>query len=502
MLGLILIFVIILWFILWLLQVYWKYGMSKYLKQLSGPKPVFLLGNLDAVLFLPREKYFSKLQEFINQYGPMFRVQVGPKLVAVICTDVKFAEFILTSSKTTEKSLVYGFLHGWLGTGLVTSTGTKWKQRRRMITPTFHFSILESYVDIFDRVGDIFIEKLIQQVNTASLDVFSLVTLCTLDIICEAAMGIQINAQESQTSKYVKSVNTMCDIFIGRATSPMPNFLYRFTPNYYREQKAIRVLHDQTDKIIDTKIREKCNNGNIHSNQQDKSTRKRLAFLDLLLESTIDGKPLSRLAIREEVDTFMFAGHDTTATAISFALYCLAMNPRVQERAFIEQQEMFGTNLKTAKPTINQLQEMKYLEMVIKESLRLYPSVPFLGRAISDDEEFIWEGNVFRKGIEVLICIYHMHRNPKYFHDPDTFIPERFEEVNKYNSFIFLPFSAGFRNCIGQRFAMLEMKSIISKVLRNFELLPTDPPHEVKVVPNIVIASTNGIHLRLRNRSD
>ncbi|CAH1279726.1 unnamed protein product [Diabrotica balteata] len=440
MLGLILIFVIILWFILWLLQVYWKYGMSKYLKQLSGPKPVFLLGNLDAVLFLPREKYFSKLQEFINQYGPMFRVQVGPKLVAVICTDVKFAEFILTSSKTTEKSLVYGFLHGWLGTGLVTST--------------------------------------------------------------EAAMGIQINAQESQTSKYVKSVNTMCDIFIGRATSPMPNFLYRFTPNYYREQKAIRVLHDQTDKIIDTKIREKCNNGNIHSNQQDKSTRKRLAFLDLLLESTIDGKPLSRLAIREEVDTFMFAGHDTTATAISFALYCLAMNPRVQERAFIEQQEMFGTNLKTAKPTINQLQEMKYLEMVIKESLRLYPSVPFLGRAISDDEEFIWEGNVFRKGIEVLICIYHMHRNPKYFHDPDTFIPERFEEVNKYNSFIFLPFSAGFRNCIGQRFAMLEMKSIISKVLRNFELLPTDPPHEVKVVPNIVIASTNGIHLRLRNRSD
>ncbi|XP_072387893.1 cytochrome P450 4d2-like isoform X2 [Diabrotica undecimpunctata] len=440
MLSVILILVIILWFVLWILQVYWKYERSKYLKQLPGPKPVFLLGNLDEFLFLPREKYFSKLQEFINQYGPMFRVHVGPKLVGVISSDVKFAEFILTSSKTTNKSLVYGFLHGWLGTGLLTSA--------------------------------------------------------------EAAMGIQINAQESQTSKYVKSVNTMCEIFIDRVTSPMPNFLYRFTPNYYREQKAIKILHDQTDKIIDTKIREKSKNGNIHYNQQDESTRKRLAFLDLLLESTIDGNPLSRLAIREEVDTFMFAGHDTTATAISFALYCLAMNPRVQERAFIEQKEMFCTDLKTAKPTINQLQEMKYLEMVIKESLRLYPSVPFLGRAICDDEEFIWEGNVFGKGIDILICIYHMHRNPKYFHDPDTFIPERFEEVNKYNSFIFLPFSAGFRNCIGQKFAMLEMKSIISKVLRNFELLPTDPPHEVKVVPNIVIASTNGIHLTLRNRPD
>nr|WKR34923.1 cytochrome P450 CYP4NQ23 [Monolepta hieroglyphica] len=470
---------------------------QRILKNLPGPKPNLFLGNTIDFLFKPTYEYLTVLIQYLDTHGSIIKVHDGPLHFGVIVRDVKFIEHILSSTKLIDKGSPYAYLHDWLGTGLLTSTGAKWKKRRRMLTPAFHFSILENFVEIFETVGDVFIKKLENEVGKSDVDICPLVSLCTLDAICEAAMGIKLNAQANKSSEYVRSVKTLCRIITDRMFSALHPVLYPLTLNHFKERRALKILHGHTDSIIDQRIREQKNRIN-KTNEQNGEMKRKPAFLDLLLNATIDGKYLSRMDIREEVDTFMFEGHDTTSAAISFALYCIATHPDVQEKVLLEQKDIFE-DFKNAKPNMAQLQEMKYLDLVIKETLRLYPSVPYYGRAFSEDVE--WEGIVYPKGCDIMVFAFAIQRDPKYFPDPLKFKPERFEELNKHSPYVYIPFSAGPRNCIGQKFAMLEMKSTISKVVRNFELHPPTPQYAMQLSPETILVSKNGVRLSLKKRT-
>ncbi|KAG5879644.1 hypothetical protein JTB14_034444 [Gonioctena quinquepunctata] len=469
---------------------------SKYLKNIPGPKPNIFFGNL--IDFIgPRDGILKTVMGYLETYGPHVKLHDGPLSICVFSADEKFMELFLSSPTLIDKSDEYSFFHNWLGTGLLTSTGSKWRKRRKLLTPSFHFSILGNSVDIFDRVGDVFIRNLEKEVGKASFDIHPLVSLCTLDIICEAAMGSSLNAQDEGSSEYVQSVKTMCAIIMDRIFSPLDVRLYPFTLNFFREKKAVRVLHAHTDAIIDRRIKERRSekSGNVCD---EIGMKKKLAFLDMLLENrTYDGMPLSRADIREEVDTFMFEGHDTTSSAISFGIYCLANNPEVQKKAIEEQRRIFG-KVADAIPTLTNLQEMKYLDLVIKETLRLYPSVPIIGRRVPED--FEWGGSIYQKGLNITLLPFASHRDPKYFPEPLKFIPERFENSDGKNPYIYVPFSAGPRNCIGQKFAMLEMKSTISKVLRNFELFPATPAHPLRLASEVILVSKNGVCISIQKR--
>lgn len=124
-----------------------------------------------------------KFFEYYKKYGSVFKFRIGPIKHFVTFADAKSAERILSSPKYIDKSDDYKLFYPWLSTGLLTSTGEKWKKRRKLITPTFHFSILESFVEVFDRAGDKLVEKL-KQTRGQIFDVFPYVGLCSLDIIC------------------------------------------------------------------------------------------------------------------------------------------------------------------------------------------------------------------------------------------------------------------------------------------------------------------------------
>jgi cytochrome P450 family 4 len=229
----------------------------------------------------------------------------------------------------------------------------------------------------------------------------------------------------------------------------------------------------------------------------DIGIKKKLALLDVLLKATIDGKPLTNAEIAEEVDTFMFEGHDTVTSTISFSLYLLSQHPKAQQKAFEEVSRIVGNNLNDD-PTYNQLLEMKYLEYCIKETLRLYPAVPMYGRNL--DEDIDLDGKILPAGSNFNIMIYALNKDPAYFKDPEAFIPERFDDSNEKNEnpFVFVPFSAGPRNCIGQKFAMLELKSTICNVIRNFELVAGGI--EPKLLMQLTLKSSNGIHVGFKKR--
>ncbi|KAF2888571.1 hypothetical protein ILUMI_17602, partial [Ignelater luminosus] len=252
--------------------------------------------------------------------------------------------------------------------GLLTSGSVKWKKHRKILTPAFHFQILEQFVDVFDHYGNILVKKLGQEIGRKSVDIYPYVTLCSLDVICATSMGTQVNAQDDSESKYVFSVKEMSRIVIEKTFSALKRFdsFYYFSKDYHKETKALNILHGYTNSVIRSRkeelIKNDGHNDNVALGKDDIGRKKRKTFLDLLLEYRKDGQSMTDEEIREEVDTFMFEGHDTTSAAIAFALYALAKNPDVQEKAVEELRSIFAAD-KDRPATHRELQEMKYLEM-------------------------------------------------------------------------------------------------------------------------------------------
>lgn len=267
---------------------------------------------------------------------------------------------------------------------------------------------------------------------------------------------------------------------------------------------------------LENLIKTKALNPQFKDEDFDIGAKKHMALLDLLLQASVDGKPLSNEDIREEVETFMFEGHDTTTSGTSFALYVISRHPEVQEKLFSEIREVIGDD-KTLAPSYTQLQNLHYLECVIKESMRLYPPVPIIGRYFKEDTDlskffyktlkkifhfspFSLDGTIIPGDCHLNVPLFVVLRDPDYFQNPNDFKPERFSLENPENiyPFAYTPFSAGPRNCIGQKYAMLEMKSVISKVLRHYELLPIGP----EVIPelSLILRSKTGTQMGLKPR--
>jgi len=186
------------------------------------------------------------------------------------------------------------------------------------------------------------------------------------------------------------------------------------------------------------------------------------------------------------------------SSASSFTLYNIAKHPEIQIKVFEEMRQVFGDDKKRPH-TLKDLSELCYLELVIKESLRLLPPAPFIGRKLKKD--IVVNGKLLPNGANVVIAPLIMGINASIWNDPREFQPERFEldNIASLSPFAYLPFSMGPRNCIGQKFALLEMKSLISKVLMNFEI-SVEPGFELSFKPEIVLKPTAGIKLRLKNR--
>lgn len=217
-------------------------------------------------------------------------------------------------------------------------------------------------------------------------------------------------------------------------------------------------------------------------------SKKRLAFLDMLLIAQMEGQEITDEQIREEVDTFMFEGHDTTSSAFSFALYLLSLNEDCQDRAYDEAVEFEG----------REGESMPYLEAVIKETLRLYPSVPFFSRRALKDFQL---GDLrIPKGVTISVQAHSLHRNPKYFSDPDSFRPERYLQDQQLHPFSNVAFSAGPRNCIGQKFAMLEMKCTLAGLLRAFRFKEAKGVPKPVPLAELIIKSGTGVHVALERR--
>ncbi|XP_048770394.2 cytochrome P450 4F2-like [Ostrea edulis] len=407
------------------------------------------------------------------------------------------AKTILKSSEPKPRHTTggsYRFLLPWLGDGLLLSEGRKWERNRRLLTPAFHFDILKPYVQIYNDVACVFLEKFQSACDSKqSIEIYSLVSLATLDTMLRCSLSYCGRVQEmGKNHPYVDAVHKLANLTIKRMLSPwlFPDFIYGLTPSGRENKTLTNYVHQFADEIIESR-REA-----LRANP-DLITKHRKDFLDILITARDEsGRGLTAEEIRAEVDTFLFEGHDTTASAISWAIYSLAKYPEIQEKVCQELVEVLGERQQLEWEDLN---ELKYMSMFLREVMRMHSPVPAIARHLT--KPVVIEGVEIPAGFVIDILIHAVNHHPDVWPDHMEFKPERFEDEAKLSRdpFSYFPFSAGPRNCIGQNFAMNEQKVMIGSLLKRFKVSLVEG-HVYEEFPDVVMRSRYGIKINVEER--
>ncbi|CAL8127140.1 unnamed protein product [Orchesella dallaii] len=384
-------------FLIYYLMIH-KSRRDRLLDVFPGPPRPPIIGHTLDFLLCPKEELFPMMQRWCEKYGSVVKTFSGSRRFLML-NDPKYIEKVLTSNVHLKKGFDYDFVRPWLGDGLLMSTGQKWFHRRKMLTPAFHFKILEDFLPIFNEESIKMVKILRNRYgNGKTFDFVPYATKCTLDIICETAMGKSINTQDGENVEYTHAIREIGQIMQDRAFRPWfrSEFLWKRSDLYRRQEELLKILHDFTNSVIGERKRERKvksqksveveNITKETDNIYFGSSKKKNAFLDLLLDvqEEVGDTQLTDQDIREETDTFMFEGHDTTSVGISFTVYALGAHPEIQAKVREELDSIFGDD-RDRHVTTEDLTKMKYLDIVIKESLRIYPSVPFIQRHLTSD---------------------------------------------------------------------------------------------------------------------
>ncbi|KAK4871710.1 hypothetical protein RN001_015834 [Aquatica leii] len=470
------------------------------LNRIPGPPGLPILGNaLD--ICVSADKLWHYFKDLSVKYYPIYRIQ-SVYHIGVQLLHPEDIEKVISGTKNLTKSRIYDVFTPWLQTGLLTSTGSKWKSRRKILTPAFHFSILQVFMRIFIEKSELLLKQIENECTKKYTEVLPLLAEFTLHSICESSLGTRLNSKKKHHASYVQAIYKMGELIINRIVRPWlhTDTVYYFSRDYKDRNRIIKYLHDFSMSVIQ-KRKQSFNEDDKLENLDDINSKKKLALLDVLISAQKNGVDIDDDGIREEVDTFIFEGYDTTLTCLSFTLMILANHPEIQNKVVDELNSIFLNSNRP--PTYQDIQNMIYLEMVIKESLRMYPSVPFIART-TDQEIVTKDGYVIPSGTSIHIFIHHVHMNPEIYPNPKKFDPYRFlpENSKKRHHFAYLPFSAGPRNCIGQKYAMVELKVALSAILRHFVLELVDKQDDLILMMNMILRTKDPIKVKFSKRKN
>ncbi|XP_045512002.1 cytochrome P450 4C1-like isoform X1 [Pieris brassicae] len=464
---------------------YKRRNMYLLAKKVKTPKLLFpffgisieVLGNTEAIM--NKMKYYS---DFATSSGGVACGWLGPLLYYLI-TDADKIEVVLKT--VLEKDGLHRFIQVLVGNASIFSKVSIWRPRRKITVTAFSPKILSEFVNVFSLQSDKLSNKLKPMAGAGNFKLWPYVNAYSLDAIMETAMGVQINAQDSQDNPILTAVNESLRLSSERIFHLwlQPDWLFKFFPQYSQLLNHTRIVHDFTSEIIRKKKTEfNTKNKDIAHKPDVEQGNLETTFLDhLIRQSDLQGG-YSDLELREEVLTFIIAAMDTSATTMGFVLKLLGKYPEIQQKVFKELDAVFeGSDRLLYK---HDLAKLQYLERVIKETLRLFPSVPFLIRKAEYDTQ-LTEDITLPKGAGIVCSIWGVHRNPTIWgpdadcFDPDRFLPERCKDLP---ACAYIPFSFGPRNCLGYQYAMMSMKTALSTVLRVYRVVGAP---EAGPIPNI-----------------
>lgn len=421
------------------------------------------------------EDPLGRVTRWMAEYGDVWHYRDGDTHQYSIANPDMIYEILVKQAPLFFKGPVYtserGGLARFMGQGLVTSNGEFWKRQRRLVAPAFHTQRITAYADT---MVDYTLDRIDGWQDGATLDIDDEMMQLTLLIVGRTLF-------DADTSTTVNQVKRAVDVVqkASNTATLLPHWVP--TPLRIRSYIANRLL----DKIVYGFINERRATG------EDRGDLLSM----LLLSEDENGERMTDKQARDEAVTLILAGHETTANALNWTWWLLAQYPQVEAKLHRELDDV----LHGRPPALQDLRNLPYTEMVIKESMRLMPPVWSISRVNWEATEVT--GYSFPPGTGAQILIYCVHRNPDIWDKPNEFIPERWAEdsIDDIPKYAYIPFGGGPRICIGNSFATMEANLLLATIAQRYRLHLIEG---VEIVPQpfITMFPRDGLPMRLEAR--
>jgi len=432
-----------------------------------GPRPLPVVGNILAF----RRDPLRFLTQLYRTYGTVATFYAG-RIPVFLLSRPETIHFVLVEHARNFTNREFAFeLLELLGDGLLTLDGEAHRQQRRLVQPAFHKRRVEGYRDLMVRHTEAMLER---WQSGAEVNIQAEMQALTLRIVAEALFALP----PEESDQLGAAFNATVRILRQRRYSPLRMLNINLPIGLYgRYRQARQQLDRMVYDIIARHRASGVDNGDVISM--------------LLRAQDTDGTTLSDRQIRDHTMTLLAAGHETTALALTWTFYLLSQHPEVRAKLLDELGRVLGGRA----PTVADLEQLPYLEMVVLEALRLYPPAWTQGRRAINDFEA--EGYTFPAGSIIMMSQWVVHHAPEYFPDPERFRPERFDPVTgNPHPPAFFPFGGGPRTCIGMPFALLEARILLATIIQRFTPLLA-PDQRVALMPMVTLHPKYGMRMRL-----
>jgi cytochrome P450 len=424
---------------------------------------------LKTLLTLRKDPLAGFLQ-VTREYGYLVHFPLRHRSFYLVTHPADIARVLHENHRNYRKQTrTYAKIRGLLGDGLVTSDGDVWRRQRRLMQPAFQHQQIAGFAPIVTELAGAVLESWrAPERRGEPIDIGGEMTHLTLGIVGRTLFGDEIRHGSDRVST---AISTALEHTARRAEGFFdPGGIP--TPGRRRFRRALA----QLDELVYSLIEERRGEG---PGRHD--------LLSLLLEARDEqtGGSLSDAELRDQVLTLLLAGHETTATVLTWTCYLLARDPDVQERLRDEVGQVLGTRT----PTNADLPALPFTRMVLQEAMRLYPPFWLIERHATGDD--VLSGLSIPAGSTLALCQYVTHRHPAFWEEPERFEPERFlpEKIAARPRYAYFPFGGGPRACLGAGFAMMEAQLILAMLVQRYRSSPAPGP---PVVPSA------GITLRPR----
>uniref|UniRef100_A0A8D0KXL3 Thromboxane-A synthase n=1 Tax=Strix occidentalis caurina TaxID=311401 RepID=A0A8D0KXL3_STROC len=505
------------------------------------PPPLPFIGNL---LFF-REGFWENHAKLITEYGPVCGYYIGRQMFVVVSTPEMIKQILVTNFSNFTNRTKPNLISKPMLDSILCLRDDRWKYVRSLLTPVFSDTKLKEvrcrqccfhnleYIIVFfcmtpliNQACDVLLCNLKVYADSGkAFDIQRCYNCFTLDVVGSVAFGTEVDSQKNPDDPFVKNCRTFFE------TSLFKPLLILILSFPFIMIPLLRILPNKKQKELNGFFIQTIKNAIIFRDQQDAAERRR-DFLQWMLDSRDSAdslaagcfdvispsaasrqneSPLAGRAPSEKVQKsltedeiagqaflFLIAGYETTTSTLSFATYLLATNPECQEKVL---QEVDEFSAKHMVPDYQNVQELPYLEMVIAETLRMYPPAFRFTREAAED--CIVLGQRIPAGAVIETAVGHLHHNPEFWPEPEKFMPERFTEEAKKerHPFAYLPFGAGPRGCIGMKMGLLETKMTLLRILQKFQF-KTCPETEIplQLKSKATLGPKNGVYIMLESR--
>ena len=441
---------------------------------LAGPRAKPLVGHLPQI----RRDPLSFFARAAAEYGSLVPIRMGSETVLMV-NDPALVKHVLQDNFTNyRRSRFYNVIRPILGEGIFLSEDERWLRQRRLLQPPFHGrDLIDMTSRIASAVSDMLDRWRAPAARSEPIDVAQEMMRLTLEVVFRTLLTVRLPNVSDTVYEALKVVlheaeQRVWSMLPMRDRLPIPSNL------------AFRRGMAELDEIVRKVIADR---------RSDPEPPRDL--LTILLEAfpNCDNDPVEAKELRDHVISIIIAGHETAANVLIWMYALLSRSPEIERRM---RQEVTAVCADRA-PTIDDVRKLTYTANVFSEAARLYPPVwTFSREAVEDD----WLGDVrVAKGSNIMVCAYAMHRNPRYWENPEGFDPDRFlpERSADRHPFAYFPFSAGPRTCLGKRFGQIEGVIVAAMVAQRFRL-ELVPGHEVAAEPMITLRPRGKVPMWVR----